>query len=658
MAKRTGQLFSNYRLLRLLGQGSFAEVYLGEHIHDKNLAAIKILRTRLTDDLHESFINEAWTLKHLSHPNIVHIQGLGIVDDIPYLAMEYAPHGTLRNRHPYNTRVPLPLIVDYVKQIAEGLQYAHDHKLIHRDMKPENLLVGQQDTILITDFGVAVLAQSTRSLQTQDSFAGTISYMAPEQLQGKPRLASDQYSLGIIVYEWLCGTRPFHGTTVELLSQHLSAPPPPLQEHNAEISPVIEQVVLTALAKDPAQRFPNVKAFAAALEQASLDPQSVIDINLATPRPTSLYTNLPESQPLHTRLDAAASSPITFSTFFDEAGATIAVPVDSDAPSPISSGSNPVTPPPQTQTNSTTSTPELSSANPASSLPTLPASPTDNPIQPSPPPQEDYATQPAPLAQNNLLSTPPHSNSSPPQSAASSQTTDVPSQSVTSSTAPPSHTIAEIHNVRQQYFEEMTRLRKQYFAEMGRLRKQLFAEVGHRAKQCFTGKALLIVILVLLVILGISADAIHSSILGGAKRATTTHTTTVAAHTTTSVVNAAPTPNTSVIRTGTKPLPSISTSSCTTSNWTIQVQHTPAESNSFTTTSLCHNAILVSFTRVPPYPVAIRACTSSDCEAWLNYTSVRTPTILLTNVPAGTTFHLESISSASTTFTAYVRVFY
>src|SRR5947209_4170227 len=106
MAKRVGQQFSNYRLLRLLGQGSFADV----------------------------------------------------------------------------------------------LQHAHDRKLIHRDMKPENLLIGQQNTILISDFGVAVLAQSTRSLRTQDSFAGTIAYMAPEQLQGKPRLASDQYALGIIVY--------------------------------------------------------------------------------------------------------------------------------------------------------------------------------------------------------------------------------------------------------------------------------------------------------------------------------------------------------------------------------------------------------------------------------------------------------------------------
>jgi len=654
MAKRVGQLFSNYRLLRLLGQGSFADVYLGEHIHDKNLAAIKILRTRLTDDLHESFINEAWTLKHLTHPNIVHIQGIGIVEDIPYLAMEYAPHGTLRNRHPHNTKVPLPMIVDYVKQIAEGLQYAHDHKLIHRDMKPENLLISQQNTILISDFGVAVLAQSTRSLQTQDSFAGTISYMAPEQLQGKPRLASDQYALGIIIYEWLCGKRPFHGTTVELLSQHLSTPPPPLHEHNADISPAIEQVVLTALAKDSAQRFPSVRAFAAALEQASLDPQSVIDIALATPQPTTLYAR--SAEPQHTQADAAASSPIAFSTF-DEAGATIAVPIDSDAPSPISSptfdetgatiaalinsdapspissASNPVTPPPQTQANSATSTPELSPANAASALPTLPAAQDDYSILPSPLPQDDYATQLAPLTQSAT------------------------SQPVASSTSQPAQTMAEIHNLRKQYFAEMTRLRKQYFAEMTRLRKQFLAEIGNLVKQGLRRKALPLVVLVLLVILGFSADAIHSSAIGS-KRTVAAHTTAVAASATASVVNPAPTSNASVIKTGTKPLPPISTSSCATSNWTIQLQHSPTKSASFMTTSQCHNAILVSFTRIPPYPIAIRACTSSACEAWLNYTSAGTPIVLLTNVPAGTSFYLESISNATTTFTAHVRVFY
>src|SRR5207249_6407271 len=123
-------------------------------------------------------------------------------------------------------------------------------KLIHRDVKPENMLVGRRNEILLSDFGIAVVTQSSRYQSTQD-VTGTISYMAPEQIQGKPRPASDQYSLGIAVYEWLCGDRPFHGSFTELCTQHMFALPQPLSEKVSAISPDVEQVVLTALEKDP-----------------------------------------------------------------------------------------------------------------------------------------------------------------------------------------------------------------------------------------------------------------------------------------------------------------------------------------------------------------------------------------------------------------------
>jgi serine/threonine protein kinase len=183
--------------------------------------------------------------------------------------MEYAPHGTLRQRHPLNTRLELMTVVDYVRQIADGLQYAHDQKLIHRDLKPENLLIGQRDELLLSDFGVALIAQTTRTNDSASVLAGTAAYMAPEQLQGRPVFASDQYSLGVMIYEWLCGTRPFQGTFLEMYSQHMLVPPAPLREHVAQISPAVEEVVLTALAKDPGRRFASVRAFATAFEQAS-----------------------------------------------------------------------------------------------------------------------------------------------------------------------------------------------------------------------------------------------------------------------------------------------------------------------------------------------------------------------------------------------------
>src|SRR5216683_8016626 len=139
MADLVGQQLGNYHLVRLLGKGGFAEVYLGEHIHLVNKqAAIKVLDTQLiNDDDVKKFRDEANTIAQLEHPNIVHVLDFGLEGKTPFLVMEYASNGTLRQRHPKGVIVPLPTIVSYVKQIASALQYAHDKKLIHRDIKPD-----------------------------------------------------------------------------------------------------------------------------------------------------------------------------------------------------------------------------------------------------------------------------------------------------------------------------------------------------------------------------------------------------------------------------------------------------------------------------------------------------------------------------------------
>ncbi len=199
----------------------------------------------------------------------------GVADDIPYLVMDYAPNGTLRQRHPRGTQLPLPTILSYIKQVAEALQYAHDEKFIHRDIKPENMLLGRRNEVLLSDFGIALIAQSSRYQSTHE-MAGTASYIAPEQIQGKPRPASDQYSLGVVVYEWLSGDRPFSGSLTEIATQHLLATPPSLREKVPTIPPAVEEVVMTALAKDPKERFGSVQAFANALEQASRSEQPII----------------------------------------------------------------------------------------------------------------------------------------------------------------------------------------------------------------------------------------------------------------------------------------------------------------------------------------------------------------------------------------------
>ena len=207
MADRTGQQFGNYRLVRLLGQGGYAEVYLGQHLRLNQQAAIKVLYAHLTEAEAEHVYQEAQTISTLVHPSIIRVFDYDVQDGVPFLVMDYAPNGSLRRRYPKGSPVPLPQIVYWVKQVADALQYAHEQRLIHRDVKPENMLLGPREGVLLSDFGVATVVHSSASLSTQSAM-GTLAYMAPEQIEGHPRAASDQYALAVVVYEWLCGARP------------------------------------------------------------------------------------------------------------------------------------------------------------------------------------------------------------------------------------------------------------------------------------------------------------------------------------------------------------------------------------------------------------------------------------------------------------------
>lgn len=153
---RVGQQLGNYHLLRLLGRGGFAEVYLGQHIHLQSYAAVKLLRVQLPEEEGGQFLREAQLLARLSHPHIVRILDFAVQEDTPFLVMEYAPGGTLRSLHPKGARVPLESVVRYVTQVAAALQYAHDQRIVHRDVKPENMLLGSPSEVLLSDFGLAL----------------------------------------------------------------------------------------------------------------------------------------------------------------------------------------------------------------------------------------------------------------------------------------------------------------------------------------------------------------------------------------------------------------------------------------------------------------------------------------------------------------------
>jgi len=271
MGDLIGKFMGSYRLTRLLGRGGFAEVYLAEHRYLGTQAAVKVLNIRADQPIQELIAEEARTSARLDHPHIARVLEFGFEGATPYLVMPFAPGGTLRMRHPKGTTLSFERIMFYTMQIAEALQYAHDEKVVHRDVKPENILIGRHNELLLGDFGIAVAAHKTESMSEQH-LAGTSVYMAPEQARGKARPASDQYALAVVVYEWICGTPPFTGTPIEVLLKHQSEQPSfmkkrgPMDDGSEKH---VSQVLMQALDKDPHRRFPSVMDFARALEELS-----------------------------------------------------------------------------------------------------------------------------------------------------------------------------------------------------------------------------------------------------------------------------------------------------------------------------------------------------------------------------------------------------
>ena len=291
MKEREAQRLGNYLLVRLLGRGGFASVYLGQHVYLNTWAAIKVLNVELARDKVKRFLTEARMIAGLANSHVIRVLDFGMDGHIPYLVMEYAPHGSLHQLH-YGERLPLSTVLSYVKQIADGLQCVHDHNLIHRDIKPSNILLDADNNVLLSDFGISIIVDSKGFPQT-GACEGTIDYIAPEQLRGNPCQASDLYSLGIVVYELLSGYLPFYGTPREIARQHMYTPPPRLRDMVPEIPLAIEQVVMKSLRKDPKQRFPSAHEFAADLERAS----KAISVNQPSGALTMRYRPMP--RPAH-----------------------------------------------------------------------------------------------------------------------------------------------------------------------------------------------------------------------------------------------------------------------------------------------------------------------------------------------------------------------
>jgi eukaryotic-like serine/threonine-protein kinase len=266
-----------YRIVRKLGSGGMANVYLAEDQELGRRVAIKILNDRHAGDEQfvERFRREAKNAAGLSHPNIVSIYDRGeATEGTYYIAMEYLDGRSLKELIVSRGPAPIPIAIDYTRQILAALRFAHRNGVIHRDIKPHNILVDSEGRVKVTDFGIARAEQAGASAQQMTeagSIIGTAQYLSPEQARGtRVDATSDLYSLGIVLYELLTGTVPFSGETpVEIAMKHLSAIPDPPSERRHDVPHALDMVVLRALAKDPRDRYQSAEEMDADLERVA-----------------------------------------------------------------------------------------------------------------------------------------------------------------------------------------------------------------------------------------------------------------------------------------------------------------------------------------------------------------------------------------------------
>ena len=279
MEDLTGMQIGPYQILESLGEGGMAAVYRGRHTAMDRLVAIKILPKHFASDPHFvlRFRREAKILSELQHPHILPVFDFGESDGYTYIVLPYIKGGTLldllRGR-------PLPLaqIRSVISQVGDALDCAHEHGLVHRDVKPSNVLVDERGNCLLSDFGLAKVVEGPDHLTTSGVIVGTPLYMSPEQCMGeKPDSRSDVYSLGVILYEMATGRPPFRAETpMGVVFKHVNDPLPPARSFNPEVLPGLERVLDRALAKDPRQRFQSARDLVWSVQAVTPEPVTTV----------------------------------------------------------------------------------------------------------------------------------------------------------------------------------------------------------------------------------------------------------------------------------------------------------------------------------------------------------------------------------------------
>lgn len=317
-----------YEIVGEIGQGAMGVVYKAKDPLIDRIVAIKTINLNLADDEKEEyegrFYQEAKAAGRLSHPNIVTVFDVGKSGDIAYIAMEFLQGRELRDILNDGKRLPVERALDIVVQVAQGLSYAHEHNIVHRDVKPSNIMVVRDGHVKITDFGIARMESA--SVRTQTGMVlGSPKYMSPEQVTGRQiDQRSDIFSLGVMLYEMLTGQVPFAGENVNaIMYQTLNTIPPPPGALNPEVPGMLNFIVAKALAKDVADRYQNAREFASDL-RACRDKM----LRSAPAEEARLPgSQLPDAIPAAVRAAAGEDEPkpvaVGLSPAFDSSGATM-----------------------------------------------------------------------------------------------------------------------------------------------------------------------------------------------------------------------------------------------------------------------------------------------------------------------------------------------
>jgi serine/threonine-protein kinase len=307
-----GRNLGPYRLLEQVGGGGMATVYKAYHAAMDRYVAIKVLPPHLARDpnFRARFEREVRTIARLEHRYILPVHDVAENDGIPYLVMRYTDSGDLSSLIAAK-QLTIARTIELVAQVAEALAHAHRQGVIHRDVKPANVLIGREGDALLADFGIAKIYEDTLQLTGEGHMVGTPAYMAPEQLQGKPVDArTDIYALGVVLYQALTGECPFIAETpLAVAMMHIHNPLRPPRQLNPDIPEAIERILLRALAKNPVDRFQSAGEMADALRQSLHERAATPPAPALSPAPSSAST--PALTPVVPQPAAGDATPAT-----------------------------------------------------------------------------------------------------------------------------------------------------------------------------------------------------------------------------------------------------------------------------------------------------------------------------------------------------------